>query len=519
MGGSGRYGPTAITYGTSTPGYGTSYALSLSGGAQEWTVPQTGVYSIVIAGASGGAGNSGARGAGAVLTVHALLSVNYVMQILVGQQGQSTSSACDGTHGSGGGASFLYDATTESLIAVAGGGGGGSTRLYDVSKLAATLIPSGNNGDGSNGGAGGMDGAGGSLGNGCVSDSHSGAGFYGDGVSSTGDPSQSLQYGGVGGSSNGYGSEGGFGGGGAAGTYVGGGGGGFSGGGGGGLATCSCDDLNGGGGGGSSVLYGTLVSSASDNYGDGYVVVTYWGSTPPLSPPSPPSSLPPPPLPGASVMSSFLNNWVWTGGGGSSLATDIVMGAGAYAYDTSTWSAITLWKADAGATCTGPGSCSANSYGSNAPTNMSAGVGPSCCSWSGNCGGANQNCMYCSWYVRSSSFSWDAGTYTATGSVDDGLEMRLIPASGAAVIAVGSAGIGAYSFTFVVPTAGMYVLAIRVNNGVYCASVSLTSLTWSSGSGLSPPLPPASPPPPPPPPSPPPSPPPPPPPPSPLPSA
>ena len=259
MGAAGRYGPSSISYyGSAAPGFGTPYMMTLENGLQFWTVPQTGQYEITIAGASGGAGAGGTRGAGAVLTFWAALTINHVLQVLVGQQGQSSTAGCGKPHGSGGGASLLYDTSSSTLIAVAGGGGGGSSRLYNISLLDASLSPDGNKGDGALGGAGGTSGGGGSLGSGCVSDSNSGAGLYGDGFSQTAwygslSPSQSLLSGGLGGAGANFGgpysaAEGGFGGGGASGVYVGGGGGGLSGGGGGGLATCRCNNLNGAGG-------------------------------------------------------------------------------------------------------------------------------------------------------------------------------------------------------------------------------------------------------------------------------
>ena len=161
------------------------------------------------------------------------------------------------------------------------------------------------------------------------------------------------------------------------------------------------------------------------------------------------------------------------------------MGSGTYALDTSAWRPVTLWQSAAG--CVGGISGNCNSLGTSAPSNMSAGIGPSCCSWGGgSCSASNQNCVFCSWYTRSTGFWWDAGTYTLAGNVDDGLVMRLVPASGAAIVAAGSKGCcsGGYSFTFTVPVAGMYVTAIQLNNNEYCAFISITSVTWSSGAGL-----------------------------------
>ena len=205
--------------------------------------------------------------------------------------------------------------------------------------------------------------------------------------------------------------------------------------------------------------------------------------SPPLpspAPPVPPSPAPPPPPPPLSAMASFLDSWMWTGGGASSLAMSAVAGTGSYAYNTSSWLAAYS--------------------GDGVPSNMSAGIGPPCCSWTGNgteCA-LYPNCQFCSFYLRSAGFWWDAGVYSISGSVDDGLVMALVPASGAAALSVGSKGCcaGAYGFSWTVPVAGMHVLAIQLNNNEYCANVNIASLTWSSGSGLStgPPSPPSPPP-------------------------
>ena len=110
---------------------------------------------------------------------------------------------------------------------------------------------------------------------------------------------------------------------------------------------------------------------------------------------------------------------------------------------------------------------------------MSAGVGPSCCSWSGNCGGTNQNCVNCNWYVRSKGMYFTAGAYSMSGQVDDRLTLRLIPQTGGAYItAAASAGsAGSWSSTFTVTMAGMYVVGILLNNYEYCAKVSIAVLT------------------------------------------
>jgi hypothetical protein len=238
-------------------------------------------------------------------------------------------------------------------------------------------------------------------------------------------------------------------------------------------------------GGGAGYSWCMLLSSYSNCVYTGDIWQMFYLSAPPPpsspppptmpSPPPPSPSLrspPPPPAPLTFAQFVTYEGWAWTGGGGSSLSQDVVTGNGAYSYNTSSggWGPITLWQPSAGTTCTGPGSCNANAIGTNAPTNMSAGVGPSCCSWSGNCGGSNQNCQFCTIYVRSAPFYFSAGTYTISGTVDDSVTWRLLPQSGASYVQIGGFG------SFTVPTSGNYVLAATISNREYCASLKITSL-------------------------------------------
>ena len=124
MGATGTTGPTAITYGTSTPGYGTASVMTLSGGIQYWTVPKTGNYSFTLAGAQGGTGTV-AAGYGAVVTTTLSLTSGNILKLLVGQTGLSATSGCGIKRGGGGGGSFVYNNNTSTILAVAGGGGGG----------------------------------------------------------------------------------------------------------------------------------------------------------------------------------------------------------------------------------------------------------------------------------------------------------------------------------------------------------------------------------------------------------
>jgi hypothetical protein len=115
MGATGSTGPTSITYGASTPGYGTANVLTLSGGIQYWTVPFTGLYTIE----AGGASTPG--GSGAVMSNTVTLTQGTVISILVGQQ--ST-----GLTGAGG--TFVVNGSN--ALVVAGGAGAYGSAIFSI---------------------------------------------------------------------------------------------------------------------------------------------------------------------------------------------------------------------------------------------------------------------------------------------------------------------------------------------------------------------------------------------------
>ena len=136
MGASGATGPTAITYGTSTPGYGTSYAMTLGTGTfvgwQYWTVPATGTYIITTVGGGGGtflAGTGGQSCASSGLSVTGTYNLiqGHILRILVGHGGSYYNLTITGVINYyvmlGGGGSFIYNSSTSSLLQVGGGGG------------------------------------------------------------------------------------------------------------------------------------------------------------------------------------------------------------------------------------------------------------------------------------------------------------------------------------------------------------------------------------------------------------
>lgn len=96
-------------------------------GIQQFAIPQSGTYSLRVAGARGGdrPGYSSQAGAGASLTVSKAFTAGDTISVIVGQQG--VASVVGGyNYGGGGGGSYIFD-SAGNLLAVAGGGGGPST--------------------------------------------------------------------------------------------------------------------------------------------------------------------------------------------------------------------------------------------------------------------------------------------------------------------------------------------------------------------------------------------------------
>mgnify|MGYP006266412433 CR=1 FL=1 len=209
-----------------------NYLNMTTTGIQLWTVPRTGSYKIIAAGAAGYINGSGK---GIIVSNTVSLTKGQVIKILVGQCGgldQGPSDACSG----GGGATFVvYNNDTPLLIAGGGAFGGNGT---------ATPTLDGGSGNGSGGG---------------------GAGFSTNGGSYWGPTALSFLNGGTGGGS------GGFGGGGTSTRYFGlgnGGGGGYNGGGNNGGGT-SYDSINSGA---SYVAtqYNTSITANGGTYTNGY---------------------------------------------------------------------------------------------------------------------------------------------------------------------------------------------------------------------------------------------------------
>lgn len=254
IGTTGFSGPTSLSgYGTSYPGYLTGSALTVSFGIQYFTVPVTGTYRIIAAGAAGGGDESATTSPGKGIIVFNTFSLagGAILKIAVGQKGTTFAN-----RGGGGGGSFVtYNNDTPILIA-GGGGGTGDTTSGTVGRNGVTSTTGSTPLGSFTGGAGGTNGNGGGGG---IQGNNSGAG--GGGLLTNG--GSNINGNGIGGTAFISGANGGsttvaggFGGGGACGSSSGGGGGGgYSGGGGGSTAGSG----NGGGGGGSYDSNGTAV--------------------------------------------------------------------------------------------------------------------------------------------------------------------------------------------------------------------------------------------------------------------
>lgn len=282
----GPNGPSSLSgYGTSYPGYGTPYALTLNSGIQIWTVPRTRTYNIIAAGANGGANTGGIGGYGAIVSTNIQLTTGTVVNIIVGQPGQAGTVSVGG---SGGGGTFIY-ISSASIILIAGGGGGGGASTTVRTSCNGTNVTTGVNGDGGAGaGGGGSAGSSGSNGYDGNGTSYGGAGLLTNGSPQYTNPAISsiISTNGVPKQTNGtIMTTGAYGGGGAGGSGspgpVGSGGGGYSGGGGGSTQYAPSEA----GGGGSydingtnknATFYTTTVNGQTGGYntGSGFVIIT-----------------------------------------------------------------------------------------------------------------------------------------------------------------------------------------------------------------------------------------------------
>ena len=268
-GAAGRLGPVLAdcqaAYSATTWASNTAFFNMSTQGIQEWTVPQTGMYSIEAFGGEGGTGFY-EHGQGAQMYGEFSLTQGEIIYILVGQQGEDHANQ----GGGGGGGTFIWDSGLNLLIAAGGGGGasdnqsvstvspyidGQATELITYNATAGSGGPQGTSGSWYGGGGGGW------TSNGTPIPS-----TYGEG-------GMSPANGGLGGNTwnlnAGY-ADGGFGGGGGSGYDAGGGGGGYTGGNGGTYATMQ--EHAGGGGSFNSGI--NQVNQTGTNLNDGMVIIT-----------------------------------------------------------------------------------------------------------------------------------------------------------------------------------------------------------------------------------------------------
>ncbi len=275
---SGRFGPSQGQVTTAYSSTNLNGSVTCAGGIQSFTVPQTGLYRITATGAQGGNNSIYTGGLGTSMLGEFNLTGGSVLNILVGQQGESNAI---GYNAGGGGGTFVWVSgqTTPLIVAGAGGGCGGSYNGAD-----AVITTSGTAGVGSFNGSAGTGGNGANPG---------GGGWYTDGVSfnsgvtcavkCTGNavgvtvggasPTTAIVFHGCAGTSDV--GDGGFGGGSGAGgncstSFGGGGGGGYSG----GVGQSGANGVTAGGGGGGSFNAGVnQTNTAGANTGDGKVII------------------------------------------------------------------------------------------------------------------------------------------------------------------------------------------------------------------------------------------------------
>lgn len=273
----GPIGPSQAMVNTAYSGTNLAGNVTVTGsGIQQWVVPFSGLYTITAAGARGGGANGGN---GAEISGEFNLVGGQVLNIVVGQMGQTLSSD---RNVSGGGGSYVIVDGSNDILVIAGGGGGGRNAFPNS---AGQITQNGENGI-DNGGIDGLGGVGGDGGQGASCRGGGGGGFLTNGlIACCGCPGNTAQggfayvNGSQGGGINATGIEGGFGGGGASEgvnnswTYAGGGGG-YSGGGG---ASSNGQDSRGGGGGSfNSGLNPNNIAGA--NNGHGFVNIEIVGS-------------------------------------------------------------------------------------------------------------------------------------------------------------------------------------------------------------------------------------------------
>ena len=196
--------------------YSFANEVTVTGGIQYWTVPNTGNYFIQVTGAKGGksTGYNSEGGFGAIMSGYFQLNSGTQLKILVGQAGED-----DYYDGGGGGGTFVTLSDNTPLIIAGGGGGGSADELSGSGQVNAQITGSGSSTSYATGGTNGNGGAGYNYAGGGGGLNSDGTGYW------EGDSFINGGYGGDGNADGGFG-----GGGGGGGTNGAGGGGGYSGG-------------------------------------------------------------------------------------------------------------------------------------------------------------------------------------------------------------------------------------------------------------------------------------------------
>lgn len=259
-GATGSVGPTQTAANTAYTLTNLNGSVTVTGGIQTFTIPNSGPYRITALGAKG-YGTNGGRGAN--IAGDFTLTAGTVLKILVGQQGAPPVSPGTNQYGGGGGSFVTYTNNTPLVVA---GGGGGSWAATLTTLSDGTTTTNGN--AGTNGPTNGVGGTGGG-GGGTAGSADGGGGLTGNGAGTTG--GLAFVNGGTGGSQYGHGGFGGGGGGSSWDNRRGCGGGGYSGGGGAGSTTTGFPE---GGGGGSFNAGANPTNVAGSNTGHGLVIIT-----------------------------------------------------------------------------------------------------------------------------------------------------------------------------------------------------------------------------------------------------
>jgi hypothetical protein len=305
LGKTGAYGPTSLFSYPTIPGSGTPYALSLNNGVQIFTIPKTGIYTIIIGGSVGQYDRPGNQGYGIVVSNSYQFNMGQQLALVAGQKSTYTNSGGEG----GGGGSFVAlwtgSLTTALPIIVAGGGGGSGINGGSGGGNATATITDVRTGS---------VGQGGGLTSGALT--NAGAGFYGNGASTDGiSIAQSFING-----AQGY-TQGSFGGGGSGSsdTTGGGGGGGYSGGYGGSISARSSGgssfDINGtsnnasvyaNNGNSIYINFGIgNITAEGYNNGDGFILISSCTPSTPVTVPTQVSSITPGTVTSSNIVLNF----------------------------------------------------------------------------------------------------------------------------------------------------------------------------------------------------------------------